>query len=158
MVKDGFNGAINFIKGLPGKALQWGKDFIGGLIDGIKSKVTGIINTVKDIGGKIREFLHFSRPDKGPLHDYETWMPDFMAGLAKGIKDYTPLVTSAVRNLANDMSVNMGAIAAPTPAGATIQNETTVYIGNKKFDGYIVETASRGIGNNQRNAGRARGR
>lgn len=158
VVKDGFNKAIDFIKSLPGKALQWGKDFIGGLIDGIKSKVTGIINTVKDIGNKIREFLHFSRPDKGPLHDYETWMPDFMAGLAKGIKDYTPLVTSAVRNLANDMSVNMGAIAAPTPAGTTIQNETTVYIGNKKFDGYIVETASRGIGNNQRNAGRARGR
>lgn len=34
-VKNGFDAALNFIKCLPSQALQWGRDTIGGLIDGI---------------------------------------------------------------------------------------------------------------------------
>lgn len=34
----------------------------------------------------IKPFLHFSVPDEGPLTEYESWMPDFMSGLAKGIQ------------------------------------------------------------------------
>lgn len=84
-VKSAFNAAIKFITSLPGKAIQWGKDFIGGLKNGIMAGVNGIVNAVKGIADKIRSFLHFSRPDEGPLRDYETWMPDFMSGLADGI-------------------------------------------------------------------------
>lgn len=84
-VKSAFNAAIKFITSLPGKAIQWGKDFIGGLKDGIMSGINRIVDAVKGIANKIRSFLHFSRPDEGPLRDYETWMPDFMSGLADGI-------------------------------------------------------------------------
>lgn len=84
-IKNAFNGAINFIKSLPSKALGWGKDFINGLKNGIMSGVNAIVNAVKSVANKIRSFLHFSRPDEGPLRDYETWMPDFMSGLADGI-------------------------------------------------------------------------
>lgn len=71
-IVNGFNAAIDFIKGLPGQAIQWGKDFIGGLKDGIMSGVQGIVDAVKGIGDKIRSFLHFSVPDEGPLTDYES--------------------------------------------------------------------------------------
>lgn len=84
-VKSAFNSAINFIKSLPSKAIGWGKDFINGLKDGIMAGVNAIVNAVKNVANKIRSFLHFSRPDEGPLRDYETWMPDFMSGLADGI-------------------------------------------------------------------------
>ncbi len=84
-VKSAFQSAIDFITSLPGKAIQWGKDFIGGLKDGIMSGINKIVDAVKGIANKIRSFLHFSRPDEGPLRDYETWMPDFMTGLADGI-------------------------------------------------------------------------
>lgn len=84
-VQSAFSAAINFITSLPGKAIQWGRDFINGLADGIMSGVNKIVNSVKDIANKIRSFLHFSRPDEGPLRDYEKWMPDFIAGLANGI-------------------------------------------------------------------------
>ena len=84
-VKSAFNAAINFIKSLPSKAIGWGKDFINGLKNGIMSGVNAIVNAVKNVANKIRSFLHFSRPDEGPLRDYETWMPDFMSGLADGI-------------------------------------------------------------------------
>ena len=84
-VQSAFSAAINFITSLPGKAIQWGRDFINGLADGIMSGVNKIVNSVKDIANKIRSFLHFSRPDEGPLRDYEKWMPDFITGLANGI-------------------------------------------------------------------------
>ena len=85
VVSNGFQSAIDFIRNLPGQAIQWGRDFINGLADGIMSGVNKIVNSVKDIANKIRSFLHFSRPDEGPLRDYEKWMPDFITGLANGI-------------------------------------------------------------------------
>ncbi len=85
-VKSGFEGAINFIKGLPGQALQWGKDIIGGLIDGIKSKISSLVDSVKDVAGTIADFLHFSEPDKGPLSNFHTFMPDMIDLLGKGIE------------------------------------------------------------------------
>ncbi len=86
VVSNGFSSAIRFITGLPGQALQWGKDFIQGLINRISSMIQGVINTVSGLADRIRSFLHFSAPDEGPLADYETWMPDFMKGLAGALR------------------------------------------------------------------------
>ena len=103
VVSNGFSSAIRFITGLPGQAFQWGKDFIQGLINGISSMIQGVINTVSGLADRIRSFLHFSAPDEGPLADYETWMPDFMKGLASGIEKNRDLVEKAVRDVASDM-------------------------------------------------------
>lgn len=105
VVKRGFQSAIDFITSLPSQALKWGKDFVQGLIDGIKSMIEKVKSTVSDVASTIRSFLHFSRPDVGPLRDYETWMPDFTQGLAKGIIDNIPVITRATRALANSMVV-----------------------------------------------------
>ena len=103
VVSNGFSSAIRFITGLPGQAFQWGKDFIQGLINGISSMIQSVINTVSGLADRIRSFLHFSAPDEGPLADYETWMPDFMKGLANGIEKNRNLVEKAVRDVASDM-------------------------------------------------------
>src|SRR5699024_5357118 len=105
VIKNGFSGAISFITSLPGKALQWGKDFIQGLINGIKSMVQSVIDTVSDIASKIASFLHFAAADEGPLSEYEKWMPDFMKGLAGGIERNRKLVESAVKDVASDMVI-----------------------------------------------------
>ena len=105
VIQNGFSGAISFITSLPGKALQWGKDFIQGLINGIKSMVQSVIDTVSGIASKIASFLHFSAPDEGPLSDYEKWMPDFMKGLAGGIERNCKLVENAVKDVASDMLI-----------------------------------------------------
>ena len=106
VVSNGFSSAIRFITGLPGQAFQWGKDFIQGLINGISSMIQSVINTVSGLADRIRSFLHFSAPDEGPLADYETWMPDFMKGLAGGIEKNRNLVEKAVRDVASDMVVS----------------------------------------------------
>ena len=112
VVSNGFSSAIRFITGLPGQAFQWGKDFIQGLINGISSMIQSVINTVSGLADRIRSFLHFSVPDEGPLADYETWMPDFMKGLASGIEKNRNLVERAVRDVASDM------VLSPKVSGA----------------------------------------
>ena len=106
VVSNGFSSAIRFITGLPGQAFQWGKDFIQGMINGISSMIQSVINTVSGLADRIRSFLHFSAPDEGPLADYETWMPDFMKGLASGIEKNRNLVEKAVRDVASDMVIS----------------------------------------------------
>lgn len=110
VVRNGFQSAISFITSLPSRALQWGADFINGLKDGILSGVKKITDAVKGVADKIRSFLHFSRPDEGPLRDYESWMPDFMEGLAKGIEKSKSVVTDAIAGVSKDMSINANAM------------------------------------------------
>lgn len=43
-------------------------------------------DAVSSVGEAIASVLHFSRPDEGPLREYEKWMPDFIGGLARGIE------------------------------------------------------------------------
>lgn len=101
------------ISDLISKAWTWGADFIGGLINGIKSKIGAVVGTVKSVAGSISEFLHFSRPDKGPLHEYEQWMPDFMEGLAKGIQRNAHLVTASVQHVAEGMRLGVDGAGMP---------------------------------------------
>lgn len=99
--------ALDFLKSLPGQALEWGRDMISGFADGIMSKANELFDRVRSVASKIRSFLHFSRPDEGPLRDYEQWMPDFMQGLAKGIDSNTWRVRDALAALAGDMGLEL---------------------------------------------------
>jgi hypothetical protein len=94
-------------KDLATMAIGWGKDFIEGLIKGIKGAIGDVGNAVKGVANTIKSFLHFSCPDVGPLTTYESWMPDFMGGLAKGIKVNTHLVTEPIKNVALGIKTNM---------------------------------------------------
>ncbi len=159
-VRQGFRDAISFITSLPEQALQWGKDFVQGLIDGIQSMISKVVETVRGIGNKIRSFLHFSRPDEGPLRDYETWMPDMMQGLAKGIYQNMPVLEKAVSSVAKTMSGNMSInpqLAYATNQAVNVSNDVTVLVGNEQFKGYIVKTASKGINSMQRKYSASKG-
>lgn len=106
VVQDGFRSAISFITSLPGRALQWGMDFINGIAEGVRRAVGNVVSAVSDVADAIRSYLHFSVPDVGPLTDYESWMPDFMGGLARGIEKSRGLVRKAVEGVAGDMVVS----------------------------------------------------
>ena len=152
-IVNGFNAAIEFIKSLPEQAIQWGKDFINGLINGIKSGIEGIGNAVKGVGNKIKSFLHFSVPDEGPLTDYESWMPDFMKGMAKGIGDNEGVVLNKVKKLANGLSVLIkGSIANPSTVGSsTVNNSSSSIVQNVNID----NTYNGGPAETQRNVSKA---
>lgn len=106
-IKSGFDSAVSFIKGLPGEALQWGKDFINGLVNGIKQAAGAIGDAVNGIAQDIRKFLHFSVPDQGPLTDYESWMPDFIKGMAAGIDNNKSKLINSIKSLAGNMALSI---------------------------------------------------
>lgn len=151
-VKKAFQSAIDFITSLPRKAIGWGKDFIDGLADGILSGVRKIVNAVKDIGNKIRSFLHFSRPDEGPLRDYETWMPDMLTGMADSIYKNIGTIQRAASAVSGaiDGAVTkdrygvFGSASVPYSSSITIQGDSII------LDGKVIgRTADKYITNNQ---------
>lgn len=105
-IKNGFNNAVSFIKNLASSAFSWGADIIDGIVNGIKSCIGKVKDAVTNVAETIRSFLHFSVPDEGPLTDYESWMPDFMSGLAKGIARSKSMVAKAVDGVASDMVIS----------------------------------------------------
>ena len=113
-IVSGIRGAVEFIKELPGKALQWGRDFIQGFIDGITSMIDGIVGAVSNIASTITSWLHFSRPDVGPLRQYEQWMPDMMSGMAKGIRKNAWQLEEAL----NDATSHMAPVQMQAEGGA----------------------------------------
>ncbi len=127
--------AIEWIKGLPGQAITWGSDMINGFANGIYAAAQAVVDRVKSIASTIASYLHFSCPDVGPLSEYESWMPDFMQGLAAGIERNKFKVVEAVKGLTSDMAVNVGTKATSTSAFGTAGGSTmyqTNYISSPK--------------------------
>lgn len=120
-IKNGFNSAIDFITSLPGKAIQWGKDFIQSLIDGIKSKISGIVDSVKNVANTISSYLHFSVPDKGPLVDVPNWMPDMIDEMTKGIYNEEGKLETAAGSLAGKLANRLNMNAELTNTGFSKQ-------------------------------------
>lgn len=101
-----WNGAKEVFEDLKKRALTWGSDMINGFIDGIKAKIEDVKAAASSVANAVKNFLHFSRPDVGPLREYEKWMPDFMAGLAKGINQNKYLVIDEIKDLADEMRID----------------------------------------------------
>ena len=105
-IRSGFGQAVSYITGLASNAFRWGADLINGIVSGIRSAIGNVVGAVRDVANTIRSHLHFSVPDEGPLTDYESWMPDFMEGLAQGIEKSKGMVKEAVNSLAADMVIS----------------------------------------------------
>lgn len=85
----------------------WGKDMLQGFINGINSQKSKFDSTVRTIASTVSRFLHFSRPDEGPLRDYETWMPDMVEGLSRTLTNSLPILNSAVENVSDSIANNL---------------------------------------------------
>ena len=107
-------GGISYIKSLPAQFAGWGKDMIMGLVKGITGSIGAVVGAVKNIASAIASYIHFSRPDIGPLRMYEQWMPDFMAGLSCGITDNLWMVEDAAEMLSGATAEPMQLAVAGT--------------------------------------------
>lgn len=97
----------NKMNELPTMAVKWGKDMLKGFIDGIKSMISKVSDAAKSVAERIKKILHFSRPDEGPLRDYNTWMPDMIKGLVTDIEKSSYLLENAVDKMAQKMANKM---------------------------------------------------
>ena len=177
-IVSGIGSAVSYIKGLASQAFSWGADIINGIVNGIKSCISKVGSAVKSVASTIKSYLHFSVPDEGPLTDFESWMPDFMEGLAKGIRSGKGLIEKAMDEVACDMVINPqssslalagnGSLSSSITANASILNPILdaisslkgsdeqnivipVYIGQERIDEIVVNASKRA---NYRSGGR----
>lgn len=100
--------------GLPSKALTWGKDMLQNFINGITEKIAALKEKINSIGTAIKEKLHFSKPDNGPLADADKWTPDMMDLFAKGIESGKTKLKNVVTGVAG---LIRGVVTGDTGAG-----------------------------------------
>lgn len=105
---------------------SWGSDMINGLANGIRSAIGSVRNAVSSIAGTIKSWLHFSRPDTGPLREYEKWMPDMIQGMTKSLKNSKHILSDALEEMSTDMSLTINPSATDSTGGTTISNAITV--------------------------------
>lgn len=146
-IKTGFQTAVSFITGLAKSAVKWGTDIIDGIVKGIKNCIGKVKDAVSNVAETIKSFLHFSVPDEGPLTDYESWMPDFMSGLADGIEKSRGMVTKEMEKLTDTMNLekmmpDMNASMSVSTAGNGIGGENATVKLNQPIllDGKVITT------------------
>jgi tape measure domain-containing protein len=98
------NNIVGKIRSLPGQLYNWGVDMVKGIANGIRNAIHHVTSAVSDVANKIKSFLHFSRPDEGPLAEYESWMPDMVDGLSDSLRKASPELISQTEALASGMS------------------------------------------------------
>ena len=140
-----FRGIGQTISNLVSSAFNWGRDLIEGIGNGIASAANWLFSGVKSIAQGIASFLHFSRPDKGPLREYEQWMPDMMAGMAKGIRLNSGLLEGAAQDAASRMRsaltvpADLAAAAVGTAPAQSSGRSLTITIGDVIVNGSSVQ-------------------
>ena len=108
---------------------------------GITNFMSSVTAPIKNLADKIASFLHFTKPDEGPLRDYETWMPDFVRGLARSLTQSAPILGQAAEGLANQLnakdSLTLGAEAAQGIGGQPIYLQVDGQTFARLMTGYI---------------------
>ncbi len=94
----------NTFSNLGRNASTWGKDLADNMASGIKNNIHKVTSAVNSVADRIKDYLHFSEPDIGPLSNFHTYMPDMIDLMVSGIRDNTSKVKNEIENLAGTMS------------------------------------------------------
>lgn len=100
-------------------ALNWGANLVNMFKQGIQNAWGGFTNWLKNTVGDIGKFLGFhSPPPEGPLSDSDTWMPNMIQMLTKGIQDHSGQLLSTASQTAKDLGEAMQATPGTLSGGA----------------------------------------
>ena len=92
------------------------------------------MDNVRGLADDICSLLHFSRPDEGPLRDYEKWPVDFIHGYADAMRSAMPYLQKTLDGITAGMAIMVngpqlaGAGAAPVPTTKTINYNQTINV------------------------------
>jgi len=117
---------------------DWGFDLITSFGNGLKQAWEGVKNWFSGALQWLKDRIHFSEPDKGPLSDFHTYAPDMMRTFAQGIRDNAHLVTKAAEDSFNLHPYISGGAAGqeftvPRTGGASSVQAATMEIDRAVF-------------------------
>lgn len=143
-VKAGFDPAVKHITDLIPQATTWSHDMMDNFIQGIRDKMEELEDACRDVADTVSDYMHFTRPEKGPLRYYEEWMPHMMQGLAKGIRDNRNLITDQMKILAGDMAAIQGVAGNGDRPVINFSNRTVVELEGRQI-GQVVDEYLGGV-------------
>jgi len=110
--------AIDWIKGLPGQAISWGRDLINGFVDGVKRAASRLIDAVKgaidDAIAAAKKLLGISSPSKV----FEGFGLNVGAGFIEGIDSMKTMVAQSMQGMVEPSFNNATMAAGPVTATA----------------------------------------
>ena len=125
------------LSGLANESNGWGQDLVSSMADGMNKAGSWIGDAAKNIADTITSWLHFSRPDVGPLREYEKWMPDMVQGMATGIKKNAYLLRDAARGLSGDLETQLRYdVSGSNPAMTAAYNSRRISMGGVNVNVY----------------------
>lgn len=158
-ILDAFQSAFD---GIIEGAKTWGGDLIQNFIDGIGQMWENLKSAVSDVASLISDFLSFSVPDKGPLHDWafnnpgEDMLKLYSEGIDEGMNDLEDTLynTAATINkdmtgldMSSDIMVNRTTDFSSFADAFTRSNGGTwvfpIYLGGDLLDTVVVDALDR---------------
>jgi len=106
-------------------ATTWGSDLVTNFATGMQNNIETAENAAAAIARVIWSYLHFSKPEVGPLADADTYGGDMIDLLADGITGNKDAIEQAVGNITSTISDSFGNMAGNVNVGETIADNVT---------------------------------
>lgn len=128
-------GIIQSMDTLPEEVKTPIQDMMSTLQGTMQTQAPDLWAAARDIGSgianAISSFIHFSRPDEGPLRYYDRWMPDFAKGLAKSAQKSLPTVRKIGDDMARALTPTLpdykGQVQAAMDQMAQVERQAQIY-------------------------------
>lgn len=127
---------------------DWGADIIEGLVNGIMNGISVVEGAVSSVASSIRDFIGFSEPERGPLSNFHTYMPDMYDMLEQGIEEGAPGFEATLnRSLSMPIMAEVGSVSEYSPEGGANDGNIVipVYIGQQQLDTILVRSEQMSI-------------
>lgn len=89
-------------------AKNWGSDLVDNFVQGVKDNLYKVVAASSKMAGTVYDYLHFSKPDKGPLADFDTYGPDMVDLFVKGIDSNQSKLIESVKGMAANVRDSFG--------------------------------------------------
>lgn len=120
---------------------EWGSDIIEGLVNGIMNGISYVEGAVSSVASSIRDFIGFSEPERGPLSNFHTYMPDMFNLLEEGIEEGAPGFEATLNSALALPAIGGAEIYANGGESASEGNLVIpVYIGQEQLDTIILRS------------------
>jgi TP901 family phage tail tape measure protein len=115
---------LNAFSGAISAATTWGKDLIDNFVNGIKRNIGKVTDAISGVAKKIKDFIGFSEPDKGPLSRFHTFAPDMIDLWTEGVADNIGAVekSSSLMGQAVASGITSGGITETISASINASN------------------------------------
>lgn len=123
----------NVLGNIPNSAYTWGVDICSMLAQGIYDNADQATKAATYLADSIKKIIGFSVPETGPLSDADTYMPDFMDLMAKGVKGSKHTLLDSIKSLAGSVNKAFSGLTTPTfnPAQLAIAGNTGTTTNNR---------------------------